>query len=128
MALSLAKVFGGVTLKQTIRCRVPILKYDDYLKMHFREGTEVLAHDPEEKSKPGDWVLLQELPEPLSIKVRHKLFKIVYKEGNMVCPLTGQKTLGFDYEQDVDEVTKMFGWKPLPERFDHKTSDDNGKK
>lgn len=117
MALSLAKVLGGVALKQTIRCRIPILKYDDYLAMHFREANELLAHDPEEKSKPGDWVLVQELPEPLSIKVRHKLFKIVYDEGNMICPLTGKKTLGYEFLDDVDETTSMFGWKPLPERL-----------
>ena len=117
MALSLAKVLGGVTLKQTIRCRIPILKYDDFLKTHFREGTELLAHDPEERTKPGDWVLVQELPEPLSIKVRHKLFKLVYEERDMKCPLTGKKTLGYEFLDDVDETTSMFGWKPLPERL-----------
>lgn len=125
MALSLAKILGGVSLKQTIRCRIPILKYDDYLKMHFRENTELLAHDPAEKGKPGDWVLIQQLPEPLSLKVKHKLFKIVYTEGDMVCPLTGQKTLGFDYQEDVDEVTRMFGWEPLPERLSQQQSADD---
>ena len=117
MALSLAKVMAGVTLKNTIRCAVPTLKYDDYLKAHFRESSELLAHDPDEKAKPGDWVLVKELPEPLSIKVKHRLFKVVYVEGNIVCPLTGKRSFGYEYMEDVDETTKMFGWKPLPQRL-----------
>ena len=117
MALSLVKVLGGVTLKQTIRCMAPALKYDAYLKMHFRESTELLAHDPREECKPGDWVLVRELPEPLSLKVKHQLFKVVYVEGDMVCPLTGRKTLGYEFLDDVDATTSKFGWKPLTERL-----------
>lgn len=120
MALSLAKVLGGVALKKTIRCKIPHLKFDDYLKWHFRENTELLAHDPDEKCKPGDWVLIKELPEPLSLKVKHQMIKIVYVEGDMRCPLTGKKTLGYDFLEDVDETTQMFGWKPLPERLAEK--------
>ena len=117
MSLLIGKVQGAIRLRQTIKVAVPKLKFDDFLKMHFRENTEIMAHDPEEKCKPGDWVLIKELPSPLSIKVRHRLLKIVYENGNIFDPVTGKRVVGYDFEDDIRKSAEMFGWKPITERY-----------
>ena len=116
MAVHLAKVLGGVTIKQTIKVAAPYFKFDDFLMCHFRENTEIMVHDPQEKAKPGDWVLVRELSEPLSIQVKHQLLQIVYKNGHMTDPLTGRKCIGTEFVDQVDQETQLFGWKPITER------------
>lgn len=112
----MAKVLGNNTIRQTIKVSVPKLKFDDFLKTHYRENDELLAHDPDEKCKPGDWVLVRELAKPLSLQVKHRLDRIVYHSGNIVDPLTGKKCVGLEYEEDITQIGTMFGLKPLPER------------
>lgn len=116
MAVHLAKVLGGVTIKQTIKVAAPYFKFDDFLMCHFRENNEIMVHDPQEKAKPGDWVLVRELREPLSIQVKHQLLQIVYKNGHMTDPLTGRKCIGTEFADQVDQETQLFGWKPITER------------
>jgi small subunit ribosomal protein S17 len=116
MAVHLAKVLGGITMKQTVKVAAPSLKFDDFLKRHFRENTEILAHDPKEEAKPGDWVLVRELPQPLSLQVKHQLLRIVYKNGNMIDPVTGRKCIGTEFEDEINQDTELFGWKNIHER------------
>ncbi|KAI1286014.1 28S ribosomal protein S17, mitochondrial [Halotydeus destructor] len=117
MSFQLAKVLGNNYLRQTIKVAVPRLKFDEYLLQHFRENEELLAHDPQEQCKAGDWVLIRELQEPLSLQVKHKLEKIVYNSGNIIDPLTGKKCVGYEYEEDLEQYAKTFGKKPLLERL-----------
>ena len=112
----LAKVVGSQTLKQTVRVWAPSMKFDSFLRAHFRENDEYLAHDPEEKCKSGDWVLIKELPEPLTLKVKHEVTRIVYESGNMVCPLTMKKAVGVEFVQDIEQAAQLFGVDPLPKR------------
>lgn len=126
MSLKLGKVFGGINLKQTIKVFVPHLKFDEFLSMHFRENDELLAHDAEEKAKPGDWVLIKELDEPLSLKVKHKMLRVVYENGNMIDPITGKKSAGVVFEEDNEQTAALLGIKPFHERFaDFNHSTDN---
>lgn len=116
MAVCLAKVLGGITMKQTIKVAAPALKFDDFLKCHFRENTEIVVHDPAEEAKPGDWVLVRQLPQPLSLQVRHQLLRVVYKNGNMIDPITGKKCIGTEFEDEVDQESELFGWKNIHQR------------
>jgi len=116
MSMCIAKVLGGVSLKQTVKVAKPFLKFDDFLNYHFRENEEFLVHDPEEKGKVGDWVLVKTLPEPLSLQVRHELLKVIYKNGDMIDPVTGKKCVGTEFLEDVEWESQVFGWKPLTER------------
>lgn len=116
MSMILAKVVGSQTLKQTVRVWAPHLKYDAHLRAHFRENDEYLAHDPKEKCKSGDWVLIKELPEPLTLKVKHEVMKVVYESGNMICPLTGKKTVGLEFQDDIQKAAELFGIEPLEKR------------
>jgi small subunit ribosomal protein S17 len=116
MSLLLGKVLGNMSLRQTIRVAIPKLKFDDFLTQHFRESDEFLAHDPDEKCKPDDWVLIKELDESLSLKVKHALVKVVYKSGNIIDPLTGKKVIGMHYEEDIARQGELFGMKPLTKR------------
>ena len=103
-------------MKQAIKVNVPQMKFDSYLLAHFREGDEVMAHDPNEQAKPGDWVLIRPLEEPVSLKVKHELVKIVYTDGNRVCPLTKRKIAGIEYIDEIEMESRTLGWVPLEER------------
>ena len=116
MAVLLVKVLGGFSMKQTIKVAAPSFKFDDFLKTHFRENEEMMVHDPEEKGKQGDWVLIRKLPQPLSLQVKHQLIKVVYPNGEMVDPVTGRKCIGTDFVDDIDYDSKLFGWKPFLDR------------
>lgn len=116
MSMILAKVIGSPTLKQTIKVWAPSLKYDAFLRAHFRENAEYLAHDPQERCKSGDWVLIRELPEPLTLKVKHEVTRIVYESGNMICPLTRKKAIGIEFKDDVEKAAEEFGMEPLQKR------------
>lgn len=112
----LAKVVGSQTLKHTVRVWAPSLRYDEFLRAHYRENEEYLAHDPKEKCESGDWVLIKELPEPLTLKVKHEVVRIVYESGNMICPLTGKKAVGIEFNEDIKKAAEMFGVEPLEKR------------
>ena len=115
MALLMGKCLESA-MKQTINVLIPKLKFDDHFKMHFRESEQLLVHDPFEKCKPGDWILIRELKEKLSLKVNHKVEKIVYEAGNIIDPISGKKSLGYTYEDDATQQSKLFGLSPLKDR------------
>ncbi|KAH8020272.1 hypothetical protein HPB51_025762 [Rhipicephalus microplus] len=59
-----------------------------------------------------DTFLMAELPERLSLRIAHKVEKIVYKDGNIIDPLTGQKCIFTDFVKDVDKESELFGLSP----------------
>ena len=114
--IRLGKVLGGVTMKQAIKVHIPQMKLDSYILTHFRESDEVMAHDPKEQAKPGDWVLIRPLQTPVSLKVKHELVKIVYTAGDRICPLTGKKIVGTEFLDEIEMESRTLGWVPLAER------------
>src|SRR2546426_798664 len=108
MSLLLAKCLGS-SMKQTIKVAIPSLKFDTYLNMHFRENDQIMVHDPQERCKPGDWILIRKLAENLSLQVAHKVEKVVYEQGNMVDPITGKKSIGYEFDEDVQKQANLFG-------------------
>lgn len=115
MSLVLGKVWSS-TMKQTIKVGVPRLKFDPFLNMHFREPDPLLVHDPEEKCKPGDWILIREMPQRLSLQVNHRVEKIVYSAGKVIDPITGKQALGYEYVEHVNKQGKLFSVKPFDQR------------
>ncbi|XP_074600478.1 mitochondrial ribosomal protein S17 [Brevipalpus obovatus] len=87
-------------VKNVIRVAVPQLKFDSYFNWHFREANELYALDKEGKCQPGDWVLVRELPEKVSLKVKFQVEKLLYQNGNIICPLTGRRSIGYYYADD----------------------------
>jgi len=106
MNILLAKCVDN-TLRQNIRVLVPRLKYDHWLKTHFRENDELMVLDEKEASKPGDWVLIKELPENVSLQVKHKVLNVVYQTGNVIDPITGQKAVGWRYAKDIERESSF---------------------
>ena len=86
-SLLLGKVAKS-TKQNVIRLLVPQMKFDSFFNKHFRENDDLLAHDPENRCKPGDWVLLRKLPEQYSLGIDYRVEKIVYQSGKAVDPLT----------------------------------------
>lgn len=52
------------------------------------------AHDPDHLCKSGDIVLIEELPEKLTLLITHKVNKVVYPLGDITDPITGKKVVG----------------------------------
>lgn len=116
MALRLAKVLANINLRQTVKVFVPKLQFDDFLKMHFRENDELYVHDPQEQCRPGDWILVRKLDQPMSLKVQHQLVRVVYENGNKICPITGKKAVGYKFEDEISKDAELFGMKKFAER------------
>jgi small subunit ribosomal protein S17 len=115
MSLLMGKCLGPA-MRKTVRVLIPRLKFDTFLNMHFRENDELLANDMNEKCKAGDWVLVRQLDEPLSLKVSHRVEKIVYESGNIIEPLTQKQSLGYELAEDADRQSMLFGLKPTTSR------------
>ncbi|KAH9362409.1 hypothetical protein HPB48_020181 [Haemaphysalis longicornis] len=60
---------------------------------------------------------MQELPERLSLRIAHKVEKIVFKNGNIIDPLTGQKCIFTEFVKDVDQQSEVFGLSPPYKAF-----------
>jgi len=115
MSLLMGKCLGPA-MRQTVKVSIPRLKFDSFLSMYFREMDQVLAHDADEKCRAGDWILVRQLEQRLSLKVDHKVEKIVYESGNIIDPLTGRQSLGYEYADEADRMSQLFGLKPMTDR------------
>lgn len=103
MSLVLAKCVA-TPLRNTIRVLIPQLKFDSYLNMHFRENDSLMVADQQGECKPGDWCLVRELPQRVSLHIKHRVEKVVYKSGQIVDPLTNQQSYGYLYKNDYDRL------------------------
>jgi small subunit ribosomal protein S17 len=106
MSLTLAKCVA-TPLRNTIRVLVPQLKFDSYLNMHFRENDSFMVADQTGDCKPGDWCLVRELPQRVSLDVKHQVEKVVYKSGQIVDPMTGQQSYGYLYKDDYERLRRQ---------------------
>ncbi|XP_050047314.1 small ribosomal subunit protein uS17m [Dermacentor andersoni] len=115
-ALFLGKCVSSA-VKKTVRVVVTRFELDNFLMAHYKKRTEYEALDANEECEPGDWVLVKELPERLSLRIAHKVEKIVYKNGNIIDPITGQKCIFTDFVKDVDKESDVFGLSPPYKAF-----------
>ena len=106
MALFLAKCLSA-TKKNVTRLSVPQLRFDSFLKKYFRENDPIIAHDPQNQCSEGDWVLLRKLDNRYSLEIDYQVEKIVYKAGNIIDPITGKKSLGYENAEDVDNIANF---------------------
>ncbi|KAI2801864.1 hypothetical protein RDWZM_000678 [Blomia tropicalis] len=115
MSLLLAKCITPAK-KNVIRLLVPQLRFDTFLSKHFRENDSIVAHDPNNNCKEGDWVLLRKLDSRFSLEIDYQVEKIVYESGNIIDPITKKKSLGYENVEDVNRLAKFFEMKPNLER------------
>ncbi|XP_054167233.1 uncharacterized protein LOC128964627 [Oppia nitens] len=114
--LLMAKCLGS-PLNNTIKVSIPRLKFDTFFNMYFRENEQLLVDDNKLKCKPGDWLIIRQLDQPLSLRVNHRAEKVVYRAGHLVDPLTGKQSLGYEYVSDADRQSHIFGLKPPKDRI-----------
>lgn len=93
--------------KDTVKVGVPKHRFNEHFTMYVREQDNVYAYDPDRISEPGDWVLLRRLPEALDENVNHKVEKVVYRYGHIIDPLTGRRTYGIKYDDDLERLEKI---------------------
>uniref|UniRef100_A0A2R5LFU4 Putative mitochondrial/ ribosomal s17-like protein n=2 Tax=Ornithodoros turicata TaxID=34597 RepID=A0A2R5LFU4_9ACAR len=110
-ALFLGKCITS-TMRKTVCVSVPRFVLDKHLLAHYKERTEYDVLDRNEECQPGDWVLIKELPERISLRVAHKVERIVFKSGNIIDPLTGEKCIFTEFVKDVDQESEIFGISP----------------
>lgn len=69
----------------------------------------MFAHDPDQKCKVGDVVLVKELPAKLTRLITHSVEEIVFQYGDITDPITGKKVVVGEYRDVVEEANKLFG-------------------
>ncbi|OQR71601.1 28S ribosomal protein S17 [Tropilaelaps mercedesae] len=112
--LMLGKVIT-TPIKKVCTVTVPQNVFNSYLKAHFVHHTEYEVLDENENSRPGNWVLIEELPERMSLKVNHRIKKTIFLIGNIIDPLTGKKCLQTEFVEDLDTEAKLLGGMPFAE-------------
>ncbi|XP_034934138.1 28S ribosomal protein S17, mitochondrial [Chelonus insularis] len=95
--------------ENAIRVRIAQLKLDTFLKMYFKEFEFVYAHDPEKKCKPGDTVLIQQLPEKMTRLITHRVVDIIYPLGDTIDPISGKPVYLNKYRDEVEKVKELLG-------------------
>lgn len=100
------------------------LELDQNLYMYFKKLESVYAYDPDKICKSGDIVLIQKLPQKMSKLITHKVLKVVYPLGDVVDPISGKKVAGFNFRDDICDVTEMYG--KNPNAFDYEKAPPRG--
>lgn len=70
------------------------------LNMHFRENDELMVRDVNGSCRMGDWILVKPMAVKKTIAADHEVYKVVYKHGNLICPLTGKQSYGYLFKED----------------------------
>lgn len=76
---------------------------------YFKTDSYVFAHDPDKRCKPGDIVLVKELPQKFTRLITHSIEEIVFPYGDITDPLTGKKVVVGKYRDQIEEANKLFG-------------------
>ncbi|XP_068233270.1 small ribosomal subunit protein uS17m [Palaemon carinicauda] len=97
------------TAKDATKVRVKRMKFDDYLNMYFSDFAYYFAHDPEQKCKVGDIVLIKELQEQKSKEITHSVMKIVYPYGDITDPISGKKCFVSVYRDHLKKRNEIYG-------------------
>lgn len=101
----IGKVIRSNSLWKAVRVSVQQMKLNEIVNVYYNENRNYWAADPELKCSVGDLVLLQNLSQPQSDRIKHRVHEIVFPVGNIVDPVTGRRCRGPDY---LDEVNRKF--------------------
>ncbi|XP_054714368.1 28S ribosomal protein S17, mitochondrial-like [Uloborus diversus] len=125
MAASIGRsaiLFGKIItsdLTHAVKVGVPKYVMDERLNMYFKEQTQYYAYDKTKECKEGDYVIIKEYPESPEKKVTHTVEKVVYKLGHLIDPVTGKRTSGTEYIEDIQRLSELFGRK-VPYEYEGK--------
>lgn len=76
---------------------------------YFSKFEYVYAHDPDQKCKSGDLVLIQKLPEKLTRLITHEVKEVVYPMGDITDPLTGKKVVVSQFREHLKTIEEFLG-------------------
>lgn len=107
MSLLLGKCIAAAQ-RNVIRLLIPQMKMDAFLGKYFRENDAKLAYDANNDCKEGDWVLLRKLDTQYGIDVDYKVEKVVIKAGQVIDPITSQRSMGYENIEDIERISKLF--------------------
>lgn len=93
--------------KKVVKVAIPKHRLNEYFLLYIRESDNVQALDDNDVCKPGDWVLLRRDEELPDQKVRHRVERVVYSYGKYIDPLTGRRSLGIYFDDDMDRLEKI---------------------
>lgn len=94
----------GAVRQDTIKVRCLKMKLDTNLNKYFNSRKHYWAVEENIKTKIGDIVLLERLPQKLTPLVSHGIKEMVFELGAVVDPVTGQKCRGTAY---IDEMLRQ---------------------
>lgn len=92
---------------QVVKIGVPKHRLNEYYLLFVKEKDDVQALDANNISKPGDWVLIRRDPNPMDEKVPFVIERVVYSYGNYIDPLTGKRSFGVYYDEDMERLEKI---------------------
>lgn len=93
--------------RNIVKCAVPKHRLNEFLLMYIRENDNVQAYDENNITNPGDWVLLRRDESISDENVRHIVDKVVYTYGNYVDPITGRRSCGLYFDDDLQRLEKI---------------------
>ena len=73
---------------------------------YYQKRVHYWAADPDGVCKDGDIVLIKQLEEPQSDRVKHYVKDFVFQVGNIVDPVTGRRCRGPEF---INEDIRRFG-------------------
>lgn len=68
--------------------------------------------------KTGDFVLIEQLPEPMTRDITHKVLQVVYPCGDVTDPITGKKCVATEYREEMEWKDQLWGKNPKAFNYD----------
>lgn len=93
--------------RNVVKIGIPKHRFNSHICMYFREQESIYALDEGNICASGDWVLLRKQASPIDEGVNHKVEKLVYKYGEWIDPLTGRRSLGIHYDDEMRRLEEI---------------------
>lgn len=93
--------------QNVVKVGVPKHRLNEFLLLYVRENDNVQALDENNITKPGDWVMLRKIEDPVDQKVTHTVERVLHSYGHFVDPLTNRRTLGIFYDDDIEKLERI---------------------
>nr|CAG4650580.1 EOG090X0GMQ [Sida crystallina] len=123
ISLALARCMPS-DVKNAAKLRIKRLEFDTNLNYHFSKFETVYAHDPNTQCKPGDIVLIQQLPSKMTKHITHAVKEVVYPLGDVTDPISGKKVVVGKYRDEIEEKNQLYG--KNPSGFDYDQAPERG--
>ncbi|XP_076469814.1 small ribosomal subunit protein uS17m-like [Babylonia areolata] len=109
----------GAMRQDFVKVRCLKMKLDKNLNKYFNTRKHYWAVDEKLKTKIGDIVLLEQLPEKLTPLVSHNIKEMVFELGAVVDPVTGQRCRATAY---IDETERQLEKEQIEEERGQKAA------